>query len=122
MLRTAGAEVIDFNPIAPWRARFNLSHRDHRKSLIIDNEIAFTGGLNIANDYAAGADGGVGWHDMHCRVKGPIVYDLARLFRRTWIRSGGTAFPPVSPVKGTASGTAFVRLLENTARRQRPAI
>ena len=121
-LRAAGAEVIDFNPIAPWRARFNLSHRDHRKSLIIDDEVAFTGGLNIANDYAAVADGGAGWHDMHCRVRGPIVYDLARLFRRTWIRSGGTAFPPVTRSKGSGGGTAFVRLLVNTARRQRTAI
>lgn len=121
-LRAAGAEVIDFNPIAPWRARFNLSHRDHRKSLIIDDEVAFTGGLNIANDYAAVADGGAGWHDMHCRVRGQIVYDLARLFRRTWIRSGGTPFPPVTRSKTTGGGTAFVRLLENTARRQRTAI
>jgi cardiolipin synthase len=121
-LRAAGVEVIDFNPIAPWRARFNLSHRDHRKSLIIDDEVAFTGGLNIANDYAAVADGGVGWHDMHCRVKGPIVYDLARLFRRTWIRSGGTPFPPVRRGKSIGNGTSFVRLIENTARRQRTAI
>jgi len=121
-LRTAGAEVIDFNPIAPWRARFNLSHRDHRKTLIVDDEVAFTGGLNIANDYAAVADGGVGWHDMHCRVRGPIVYDLARLFRRTWIRSGGTPFPPVPRGSRVGTGTSFVRLLENTARRQRTAI
>src|SRR5690606_11732251 len=77
-LRAAGIDVIDFNPIAPWRAKFNLSHRDHRKILVVDNEVAFTGGLNIANDYAPVDEGGVGWHDMHCRVRGPIVYDLAR--------------------------------------------
>lgn len=121
-LRTAGCEVIDFNPIAPWRARFNLSHRDHRKSLIVDDEVAFTGGLNIANDYASVADGGVGWHDMHCRVKGPIVRDLARLFRRTWLRSGGTPYPPPPRTAEIGTSTAFVRLLENTGRRQRTAI
>jgi cardiolipin synthase len=121
-LRAAGCEVIDFNPIAPWRARFNLSHRDHRKSLIVDDEVAFTGGLNIANDYASVADGGVGWHDMHCRVKGPIVRDLARLFRRTWLRSGGTPYPPPPRTADTGAGTSFVRLLENTRRRQRTAI
>lgn len=121
-LRAAGCEVIDFNPIAPWRARFNLSHRDHRKSLIVDDEVAFTGGLNIANDYAAVADGGVGWHDMHCRVKGPIVRDLARLFRRTWLRSGGTPYPPPARTAEVGTGTSFVRLLENTARRQRTAM
>jgi len=119
-LRTAGVEVIDFNPIAPWRARFNLSHRDHRKLLIVDNEVGFTGGLNIANDYAPVEDGGVGWHDMHCRVKGPIVYDMARLFRRNWIRSGGKLYPAV-PRSSEAGGpgSSFVRLLENTRRRNR---
>ena len=120
-LRAAGAEVIDFNPIAPWRARFNLSHRDHRKILVIDDEIAFTGGLNIANDYASIADGGVGWHDVHCRVRGPIVADLARVFRRTWMRSGGTPFPAAKRTTGML-GESFVRVLENTGRRQRTAI
>jgi cardiolipin synthase len=121
-LRAAGAEVVDFNPIAPWRARFNLSHRDHRKSLIVDDEVAFTGGLNIANDYASVAEGGVGWHDMHCRVTGPIVYDLARLFRRTWIRSGGMSYPSPTRRSGVGPGSSFVRLLENTRRRNRTAI
>jgi cardiolipin synthase len=120
-LRTAGAEIIDFNPIAPWRARFNLSHRDHRKILVIDDELGFTGGLNIANDYAAVADGGAGWHDMHCRVRGPIVVDLARAFRSTWLRSGGKRYR--SPGRASEAigvgGTSFVRLLENAKRRRR---
>jgi cardiolipin synthase len=123
-LRAVGVEVIDFNPIAPWRRRFTLSHRDHRKILVIDNEVAFTGGLNIANDYASVADGGVGWHDVHCRVRGSIVFDLARLFRRNWIRSGGTSYP--SPPRASHAksivGTSYARVIENTARRQRTAI
>ena len=120
-LRTAGAEIIDFNPIAPWRARFNLSYRDHRKILVIDDELGFTGGLNIADDYAATADGGAGWHDMHCRVRGPAVLDLARAFRGIWLRSGGTRYR--SPGRASEAlgvgGTSFVRLLENAKRRQR---
>jgi len=117
-LRAAGIEVIDFNPIAPWRRRFNLSHRDHRKILVVDDEVAFTGGLNIANDYASIEEGGAGWHDMHCRVRGPIVRDLARLFRRNWIRSGGKAYPVPARSEGVGGGSV-VRLLENTARRHR---
>jgi cardiolipin synthase A/B len=117
-LRAAGIEVIAFNPIAVWRRRFNLSHRDHRKILVVDDEVAFTGGLNIANDYASVEEGGVGWHDMHCQVQGPIVRDLSRLFRRNWVRSGGASYPPPKPApEGT--GGSLVRLLENTARRQR---
>lgn len=120
-MRAAGIEVIDFNPIAPWRRRFNLSHRDHRKILVIDDEIAFTGGLNIANDYASVEEGGAGWHDMHCEVRGPIVRDLARLFRRNWLRSGGTPYPAPrrANTDGSNRGASIVRLLENTARRHR---
>lgn len=139
-LRDAGIHVLDYNPIAPWRRRWNLSHRDHRKILVIDDEIGFTGGLNIANDYAAVADGGVGWHDMHCGLRGPIVNDLARLFRRTWLRAGGELYP-APPSAGTVQsnarppahsappggsggigGHAFVKLLANTKRRQRTSI
>jgi cardiolipin synthase A/B len=122
-LRAAGAAVIDFNPISPWRRRFRLSHRDHRKIIVVDDRVAFTGGLNIADDYAAVEHGGAGWHDMHCRVVGPIVRDLARMFRRTWIRSGGAVFPlaPVPPADVPA-GPSFVRLLDNTRLRQRTTV
>jgi cardiolipin synthase len=119
-LRAAGIDVIEFNPIAPWRAKFNLSHRDHRKILVVDDEVGFTGGLNIANDYASVDDGGAGWHDMHCRVTGPVVKDMARLFRRNWIRSGGKPYPPTQRAdRVTGHGPSVVRLLENTRRRNR---
>jgi cardiolipin synthase len=124
-MRDVGIEVIDFNPIAPWRRRFRLSHRDHRKILVVDDAVAFTGGLNISNDYAAVADGGVGWHDMHCRVTGAIVVDLARMFRRTWIRAGGSYYPPLPPNATSlahSAGRSFVRLLDNTRRRQRAVV
>lgn len=120
-LRAAGCEVIDFNPIAQWRRRFRMSHRDHRKIIVVDDAVAFTGGLNISNDYAAVADGGVGWHDMHCRVTGPIVLDLARMFRRSWLRAGGAYYPPPRmPAQALAKGgDSYVRLIDNTRRRQR---
>jgi len=124
-LREAGIELVDFNPIAPWRRKFRLSHRDHRKILVVDDEVAFTGGLNIGNDYASVADGGGGWHDMHCQVTGAIVIDLARMFRRTWLRAGGKYFkplPPASSFSAKATGSSFVRLLDNTRRRQRATV
>jgi len=122
-LRTAGCEVIDFNPIAPWRRRFRLSHRDHRKIVVVDDRVAFTGGLNIADDYAAVEDGGAGWHDMHCRVTGAIVLDLSRMFRRTWLRCGGAIYPAApAPANDVPAGGSFIRLLDNTLRRQRATV
>jgi len=122
-LRAAGCVVIDFNPIAPWRRRFRLSHRDHRKIIVVDDAVGFTGGLNIADDYAAIEDGGAGWHDMHCRVTGPIVLDLARMFRRTWLRCGGAAYPaPAAAAAVTGTEGSFLRLLDNTRRRQRTTV
>jgi len=125
-LRAAGCEVMAFNPIAPWRSRFRLSHRDHRKIIVVDGEIAFTGGLNISDDYASIEDGGAGWHDMHCRVTGPIVIDLERLFRRSWLRGGGTPYPaPRLPTGADAAaaapapGESYARLIDNTRHRQR---
>jgi cardiolipin synthase len=122
-LRAAGVEIIDFNPISPWRRRWNLSHRDHRKILVVDDEVAFTGGLNIGDDYASFAAGGRGWHDMHCRVRGPAVLDLSRLFRSTWLRSGGTYYR--APAKASEApgvgGSSYVRLIENTKRRTKGA-
>jgi cardiolipin synthase len=122
-LRAAGAEVIDFNPIAPWRRRFRLSHRDHRKVIVVDHTVGFTGGLNIADEYDSADRGGGGWHDMHCRVTGPIVLDLARQFRRTWLRAGGSAFAPIAPgsVAPPGDGTSWVRMMDNTLLRQRGA-
>ncbi|HEY0251439.1 MAG TPA: phosphatidylserine/phosphatidylglycerophosphate/cardiolipin synthase family protein [Kofleriaceae bacterium] len=122
-LVAAGAEVIDFNPIAPWRARFRLSHRDHRKIIVVDDAVAFTGGLNIADDYAATVDGGKGWHDMHCRVRGGAVLDLARLFRRTWLRAGGAPYPAPGRASEAPAGPgeSYARVIENTKIRQRGA-
>jgi cardiolipin synthase len=123
-LRAAGIEVIGFNPIAQWRRRFRLSHRDHRKILVVDDVVAFTGGLNIGNDYAPVNEGGAGWHDMHSKVVGPIVHDLARMFRRAWIRAGGKPYAAIAPASTAppGEGTAFVRLLDNTRRRQRGVV
>jgi cardiolipin synthase len=83
-LLDAGAHVATFHPVRPWRRRWGWSVRDHRKLLVVDEELAFTGGLNIADEYAPREWGGKGWHDVHVRVQGPAVADLRRLFFDSW--------------------------------------
>ena len=118
-----GMEVVEFHPIAPWRRKWNLSRRDHRKILVVDDEVAFTGGINIGDDYADVADGGKGWHDMHCRIRGPCVLDLSRLFRRTWIYAGGKPYPAPPRADTAPPGDGVLtRVLENGRRRRKREI
>jgi cardiolipin synthase len=89
-LGASGVSVCPFRPIG-WNAAVN--RRDHRKILVVDGQIGFAGGLNIGDEYAGPTAEGGGWHDLHARVEGPAVTELARLFRRTWLAAGGSSFP-----------------------------
>lgn len=94
-LEVAGAKVLEFNPIAPWRAAFRLSRlsrRDHRKILVVDGSIGFTGGLNLANQWAPVEEGGGGWRDDMMRIAGPAVNGLTHCFHRVWRRK---SMPPI---------------------------
>lgn len=139
-LEDSGVEVLEYHPIAPWRAlarrrktagriRGMFSRRDHRKILIVDHRIGFTGGINISDDYIPESQGGGDWFDMHCEVRGPIVNDLERLFRRVWVREGGRLFTvPKDVPKGTESaltvgvGGCRARIIDNRKYRQRRKI
>ena len=94
-LERDGVRVLAYHPIAPWKARFGVTRRDHRKILVVDDAVGFTGGINISDDYIPPGHGGAGWFDVHCRVCGPIVAELSRLFRRVWINEGGALYPPI---------------------------
>jgi cardiolipin synthase len=92
-LEAAGVVVVVFHPMVPWRPRWGLNRRDHQKILVADDVVAFTGGINIGDEYMPVEEGGGGWHDMHARIEGPAVHDLARVFQKTWDSAGGPSFP-----------------------------
>jgi cardiolipin synthase len=92
-LKKNGAACVEYHPLMPWRAGFSLNRRDHQKILIVDDEVAFAGGLNIGDEGRPVEEGGGGWHDLHAKVEGPVVLDLARIFRQTWERAGGNPLP-----------------------------
>jgi cardiolipin synthase A/B len=121
-LAGAGVALLEYHPIAPWRERFMLSRRDHRKILVVDDRVAFTGGLNIGCEYIPESEGGEGWHDMHCRIVGPVVQDFARLFRRVWIREGGRPYPVPRPGAQPLPGGSLARVLDNSKMRRRWSI
>jgi cardiolipin synthase len=105
-MRDGGVKLLAFNPINPARTRGNgwkLNNRDHRKMLIVDGKVGFTGGINISDTYSRsspfrGGSGGraakpapaqgkndVGWRDTHVRIEGPAVQAMQWLFVQTWI-------------------------------------
>jgi cardiolipin synthase len=91
-LRRAGAHVVEFGPVAPWRRRFRLerlTRRDHRKILVVDGEVGFTGGCNIADAWLPLEEGGRAWRDDMVSVRGPAARGLLLSVLGIWRRSGG---------------------------------
>ena len=98
-LSDAGIQVLAFNPVNPLKARksWNLAHPDHRKILIVDGKIVFTGGINISSVYSSSPSGKSGlsgmvrgkkapipWRDTDVQIEGPVVAEFQKLFLDTW--------------------------------------
>jgi cardiolipin synthase len=111
-MRNQGVQTLEYRPVVPWRQHWGLSRRDHRKILVVDGQIAFTGGLNITDDHADPSEGGTGWHDTHVRIEGPAAYELERLFRSTWYRETGRWFDSGADLHH-APGSSLVRVVAN---------
>jgi cardiolipin synthase A/B len=86
----AGIQIRASHPFR-WTAPFYYVHRDHRKLIVIDSRKAFTGGLNIANEYSGFhfRKRSRGWRDTGMFVEGPIVDELFDTFKKSWTTWGG---------------------------------
>jgi cardiolipin synthase len=116
-LRAAGVKLLIFRP---WRylgsfsrAFARVRRRNHRKTLIIDGVVGFTGGLNISNDYASIEDGGGGWRDTHVRISGPDAAAFERLFLATWDSHRGPAFDGIRFRRAANAGCEKLRVVGN---------
>ena len=87
-IRANGIEIYEFKPLKfPWfHAIFN---RDHRKIVVIDGQIAYTGGMNVADYYIKGTEVVGSWNDMHCRIDGDEVNTLQAIFLKMWNKVSG---------------------------------
>lgn len=83
-MREAGVHVLVYRSVKPWRRSFGLLRRNHRKLLVVDGRIGFCGGINVGHEWLPHNQGGQGWHDLHVRIEGPAVKQLARLALSTW--------------------------------------
>jgi cardiolipin synthase len=88
-LRGAGVEVSWFMPIIPWRGRWRMNFRNHRKIVVVDGQVAMTGSQNIGDEYA-GVDQTLGvWQDTQLTLQGPIVSELQEIFLEDWYYASG---------------------------------
>ena len=84
-LEQAGGQFSWFNTFSPWHGRLHLNLRNHRKLVIADGLTALTGGMNIADEYWTGYKGKEPpYRDLHLRVTGPVVAQLAEVFAEDW--------------------------------------
>lgn len=98
-IREKGIEIVKFDPLRfPWIN--HVFHRDHRKIVVIDGKIGYTGGMNIADYYIEGLPKIGDWRDMHVRIEGTAVNDLQDIFLDMWNKCtqqeiGGSAYYPL---------------------------
>ena len=108
-MRASGIEVRLFHPLFPHL--LFQPFRDHRKILVVDRRIAFTGGMNIADEYgsARGSSGGP-WRDTHARVEGPVAWELAVVFSEAWNHAGDKPLELAPLEPGPQKGAAALVL------------
>lgn len=87
-MQAAGVEMASFIPVRLFTNRWIFNFRNHRKILIVDGEVGFTGGSNIGDEYLGLSSIGI-WRDTHLRVRGPAVLQLQRVFAEDWAFASG---------------------------------
>lgn len=111
--RSRGIQLYEFDPIRfPWIN--HVFHRDHRKIVVIDGRIAYTGGMNVADYYIKGTEVVGEWYDMHCRIEGEEVNTLQRIFLRMWNRVTGENVSGDQYFRQVWDNSAFTRLKPDT--------
>ena len=109
-LRARGIQIYEFDPIRfPWVN--HVFHRDHRKIVVIDGKIAYTGGMNVADYYIKGTEAVGSWRDMHCRIEGSEVNTLQAIFVRLWKKVTGEQISGYKYYRGFA-GADYIKGLK----------
>ena len=114
-LRADSIEIVEYSPIRfPWVN--HIFGRDHRKIVVIDGKIAYTGGMNVADYYVVGSELVGEWRDMHCRLEGPVVNDLQTIFARMWRRNTGEDLSASKYYQGVPAGHKMIGIINREPR------
>lgn len=112
-LRAVGGMVAWYHP-ASWQNIKRLNNRTHRNLLIIDGLIGFIGGAGVSDRWLRGTQGEPAWHDLVCRVEGPVVAGLQAAFAENWLEatseiiSQDTFLPALESFTAAQAPTALV--------------
>lgn len=104
-MRDAGVQLQRYHKPAWWKLA-RLNNRTHRKLLIVDGVVGFTGGVGIADQWRGNAQDEDHWRDTHFRVEGPVVGQMQAVFTDNWTKATGVVldgpdyFPPLSAKGG----------------------
>ena len=114
-IRSRGIDIHEFNPVKfPWLD--DIFNRDHRKIVVIDGKIAYTGGMNVADYYINGTEVVGEWHDMHCRIEGTEVNTLQTIFLRMWKKVTGQDIHGAQYYRGLGDTSYFQGLKPDTCQ------
>jgi cardiolipin synthase len=97
-----GVDIRAYRPLH-WYNLGRLNNRTHRKLLVVDGRVGFTGGVGIGDPWLGHAQDPDHWHDLHFRIEGPVVSQVQAAFNDNWIKTTGrvlngeTYFPEVAP-------------------------
>jgi cardiolipin synthase len=110
-MQDAGVEVVRYHK-PHWYNLQRLNNRTHRKILVVDGQIGFTGGVGIADKWRGDAQDAEHWRDTHFRVEGPVVAQMQSVFMDNWVKATGKVlhgeayFPELKP-RGQHAGQMF---------------
>jgi cardiolipin synthase len=110
-MKKAGVEIEKYHP-PRWYTLHKLNNRTHRKLLIVDGRVGFTGGVGIADEWDGNAEDPAHWRDTHFRLEGPAVAQMQAAFVDNWLKVTGNVldgrdyFPPETVV-GPELGQVF---------------
>ena len=111
-MQQAGVQVEFYRPLR-WYNISRLNKRTHRKLLIVDGKVGFTGGVGIADSWEGHAQDPDHWRDVHFRIEGPVVAQLQSAFDDNWIKTSGQVlngtdyFPAIAPA-GAMDASVFM--------------
>ena len=114
-LHDAGVEIVKYHSIL-WLDPRRYNNRSHRKLLIIDGKIAFTGGAGIADEWTGNANSPEHWRDNHYKITGPVVAQLQATFMTNWLKTRGSMlhgadfFPPLA-----STGSSLAQVIRSSA-------